>query len=352
MPTQNADTTPKKRASEPHIDNNAQTNKNNAGIPVFLLQEILTFEQAVAYLDAYSEPEADEQCIIIGFLSDVVDVETAVEICAMQTVVRVVKDELKWEKDVLKPERKQSWSKKTTWDKIEKRVNRIFHREIGEQELFEIILGLVLEFSRTYGPPYLYGGRGPHLQYSPEYVAAILIMKAALGVGNEKIIKKAEELGIDTRISVKARYKVPRKTHLRNIIKQKEFLDWLDEFIAWLVLNKAEVFLRFFIEREFVLDGTGMKTNRLEKVIKGGEQALKEETIEVKFLFNINIDMYVYAELTTSHNVKEAIERLSPGDVLLADPEFFTRENCEMILAKGIKPVIKPTKKSEKGAGN
>jgi len=103
MPTQNADTTPKKRASEPHIDNNAQTNKNNAGIPVFLLQEILTFEQAVAYLDAYSEPEADEQCIIIGFLSDVVDVETAVEICTIQTVVRVVKDELKWEKDVLKP---------------------------------------------------------------------------------------------------------------------------------------------------------------------------------------------------------------------------------------------------------
>ena len=53
MPTQNNDTTPKKRASEPHIDNNAQTNKNNAAIPVFLLQEILTFEQAVAYLDAY-----------------------------------------------------------------------------------------------------------------------------------------------------------------------------------------------------------------------------------------------------------------------------------------------------------
>jgi len=47
--------------------------------------------------------------------------------------------------------------------------------------------------------------------------------------------------------------------------------------------------------------------------------------------------------------VKEAIERLSSGDVLLADPEFFTRENCELILAKGIKPVIKPIKKARKG---
>ena len=349
MQTKNIDTKPGKRGDEPHIDNNAHTNKSNTGIPVFLLQETLTFEQAVAYLDTYSEPEADEQCIIIGFLSDVVDVETAVEICAMQTVVRIVKDELKREKDDLKPEKKQSWSKKTTWDKIEKKVNKIFNQEIGERELFEIILSLVLEFSETYGPPYLYGGRGPHLQYRPEYVAAILIMKAALGVGNGKIIKKVEELGIDARISVKARYKVPRETHLRNIIKREEFLDWLDEFIAWLVLEKAEVFLRFFIAREFVLDGTDMKTNRLEKVIKGGEGSLKKETIEVKFLFNINIDMYVYAELTTSHNAREAIERLSPGDVLLADPEFFTRENCELILAKGIKPAIKPTKNARKG---
>jgi len=84
----------------------------------------LTFEQAVAYLDTYSEPEADEQCIIISFLSDIVDVETAVEICAMQTVVRIVKDEFKREKDGLKSEKKQSWSKKTTWDKIEKKVNK------------------------------------------------------------------------------------------------------------------------------------------------------------------------------------------------------------------------------------
>ena len=82
------------------------------------------------------------------------------------------------------------------------------------------------------------------------------------------------------------------------------FLDWLDEFIAWLVLEKAEVFIRFFIEREFVLDGTDMRTNQFEKVIKSGEEALEKETIEVKCLFNINIDMYVYAELTTSRNVR------------------------------------------------
>ena len=108
MQTKNIDTKPGKRADEPHIDNNAHANKSNTGIPVFLLQETLTFEQAVAYLDTYSEPEADEQCVIIGFLSDVMDVETAVEICAMQTVVRIVKDELKREKDDPKLEKKQS----------------------------------------------------------------------------------------------------------------------------------------------------------------------------------------------------------------------------------------------------
>ena len=46
-------------------------------------------------------------------------------------------------------------------------------------------------------------------------------MKVALGVGNGKIIKKVEELGVDARISVKVRYKVLRETRLRNIIKRK-----------------------------------------------------------------------------------------------------------------------------------
>jgi len=43
------------------------------------------------------------------------------------------------------------------------------------------------------------------------------------------------------------------------------------------------------------------------------------------------------------------IEGISPRDVLLADPEFFTRENCGSALAKEIKPAIKLLKNARKG---
>jgi len=51
-------------------------------------------------------------------------VKTVVEICAMQTIVQIVKNKLKWDKDALKPERKQSWSKKTTWDKKRSKLKK------------------------------------------------------------------------------------------------------------------------------------------------------------------------------------------------------------------------------------
>ena len=77
-------------------------------LPIFFIQEILTFEQPIAYLDTYSEPEASKQCMILGFLLDMMRVEAIIEICTMQTVVRIVKDEFKREKDALKLERKRS----------------------------------------------------------------------------------------------------------------------------------------------------------------------------------------------------------------------------------------------------
>jgi len=94
-----------------------------------------------------------------------------------------------------------------------------------------------------------------------------------------------------------------------------------------------------------------MKTNRLRETIRGGKKALEKETIEVKFLFNINVDMYVYAEHSTSHDVDKAIRKLSRGDVVLGDTEFFNKKNCEKLLAKGIKPLIKPSRNAKRGVG-
>ena len=335
--------------AEPPLKILPRQNKNDYAIPVFLLQKPLSLEQAIALADNYSEPNSVEKGIIIGFLEEEVSPETAVAILSTQTILHIIKDEQRQEREELKPEMKRRWSRKTTRDVIKKTVNKIFHRKVGEKELFETILRLVKEFSSTYREPYAYRGRGPKLRYDPVIVAALLILKFALGIGNGTLIRKAEKLGIDARKSPKARHKVPGETHLRNILGREDFLEWLDEFVAWLALKKAARYLRFFGEREFVFDGTDMATRELKEVVKGGKRTLKRETIEVKFLFNINLDMYVYVEVTQSHSMVAALSKLSRGDVIMADSEFFTRENCERILTRGLIPVLKPSRNARRG---
>jgi len=95
-----------------------------------------------------------------------------------------------------------------------------------------VILGLVREFSKAHGKPYDYRGRGPRLRYDPEIVAALLILKAALRIGTRALIKLAKRLKIDARISEKAYDYTPGETQLRNIMARRDFLEWLDEFIA------------------------------------------------------------------------------------------------------------------------
>ena len=85
----------------------------------------------------------------------------------------------------------------------------------------------------------------------------------------------------------------------------------------------------------------------LKKMIKSDERALKKEMIEVTFLFNIKL-ICTHTELTITHNVREAIERLPPEDVLLADSEFFTKKGCELILAKGDKTSYKSRPKTRR----
>ena len=59
--------------------------------------------------------------------------------------------------------------------------------------------------------------------------------------------------------------------------------------------------------------------------------------------------MYVHVKQTTSHNAKEFIEMLSQDDILPMDSKFFTRENCELALVKGINIQVKPTRNERRG---
>lgn len=335
--------------TEPQSNNMPCAFKNDTAIPVFLFQDLLSVEQAVAYADQYSEPYNVGSYIVIGFIREKIDMQTAINMLVAHTITRIVKDEYQNQKNLLRPERKRRWSKKTTWDKIQKRASRLFYGNIGELALFREILSQVREFAKINGPPYIHGSRGPPFRYDPIVVAALLIWGSCLNLGNQRLVLKAKELGIDARRSKKAHSTVPCESQLRNVLSRWEFLNWLNDFMSWQVFEYAKRFLQLFGEREFVLDGTDMQTSRLKKTISAGKTALVKKTLPVRFLYNINLDMYVHVKQTTSHNAKEFIEMLSQDDILLMDSEFFTRENCELALVRGIDIQVKPTRNGRRG---
>ena len=63
---------------------------------------------------------------------------------------------------------------------------------------------------------------------------------------------------------------------------------------------------------------------------------LKIEIISVKFAYDKDTNMYLYAYVTSSKPLSKVIGLLSRGDTLLANSELFNRESCYKALVKGI----------------
>ena len=100
--------------TEPQSNNMPCAFKNDTAIPVFLFQDLLSVEQAVTYADQYSEPYNVGSYIVIGFIREKIDMQTAINMLVAHTITRIVKDEYRNQKNLLRPERKRRWSKKTS----------------------------------------------------------------------------------------------------------------------------------------------------------------------------------------------------------------------------------------------
>ena len=350
--------TPKKtltRLDKPPLYDKPEDNKNDYDITVFLIGEFLDADSALSLLDEYHEPRSTEEGIIIGFLEEWYDdvgddVDKIAELLAARTVISLVKDYVRNEADGLKDERKRRWSKKTTYDKLEKKVNRLYAVLVDDRKLYDVIESHVAEFSKAYGLPYNYGGKGPRLKYDPVKVASILVFKGAKQIGNRRLLALLRSLNVNALIeeTTEGCDKLPSESLLRKVMGKDEFVEWLDGFIVWLLLQKASPYLAYHGERNYVADGTDEKTSRLKVAIKGGRKTMRRETIPVKFTYNVNVNMYLHVEITTSRSLDHVISLLAPGDVLLADSEFLTKDNCYLALVKGLKVLIKPKKKAKR----
>lgn len=338
----------------PQIYDGVEAYKSDYDITVFLLQEPLDFSRALAYLDVHREPHNVEEGVLIGFIGewdeDVGDdVEKVAEILSVMTAIGIARDEMKNEIDRLKDEKKQKWSRKTTYDRLEKRAGKLYDKLFDDKKLYDAVEDNVSEFAKVYRPPYEYSGRGPRLKFDPVKIVSILVFKGAKRIGNGRLLSLLRSWKVNALIrDGDEEDALPSESLLRKVMDKEEFLEWLDAFIVWLLLRKASSYLKYYSRAEYVADGTDEKTNRLEVAIRGGKKVLKQETIPVKFTYNINLDMYLNVEVTTSRSLAHVIALLSHGDVLMTDTEFFTRENCYLALSKGIVVEIKPSKKAKR----
>ena len=115
---------------------------------------------------------------------------------------------------------------------------------------------------------------------------------------------------------------------------REELSKWLDDFIEWLLRVKLRDVAPLVKIKHFVLDGTKMECNRLVKRMYSGRQVIAEKTVDVKYLYNIDVDMYLGVTLSKRRAVTELIEKLRRDEILLADPEFFNTEICEKAVAR------------------
>jgi len=74
------------------IDIEVESDKNGHVIPVFLLQEALSFEQALAYLDEYREPNHNGEYVIVGFVSEIENEDVGFPIAVFNILFKSIKN--------------------------------------------------------------------------------------------------------------------------------------------------------------------------------------------------------------------------------------------------------------------
>ncbi|MHA1593537.1 MAG: hypothetical protein ACTSXX_02215 [Candidatus Baldrarchaeia archaeon] len=93
---------------------------------------------------------------------------------------------------------------------------------------------------------------------------------------------------------------------------------------------------------EFVADGTAVSAGFLvERVLRGGPVLLKP-IVDIKFVYDIGVDMFGFAWATRSRDISGVMGVLPRGSVLYADCEFFSRGNCAAAFRRGIDFQVKP----------
>ena len=74
----------------------------------------------------------------------------------------------------------------------------------------------------------------------------------------------------------------------------------------------------------------------LEERFVRGRAVLSRAVVDIKFIYDIGVDMFAFAWATGSRDISDAMGVLPRGSILYADGEFFVRGNCVEAFRRGI----------------
>ena len=276
-------------------------------------------------------------------------VEEAVEMCVNATVEALVEQILRQEKDRLKPDRKKPWSPIVTRDPTNDDA-REKAKKTSKIEAFHGLLELAREFEAI--KPLKTKKFGPKPYYDRVMIAVAFVVK---DYGPLESFKSLRDFllrhGLDFRVSSKAKHSVPSLTRLKELYQDDDIREWMKAFLAWLESVKGQPIAYYLgAERmEYVTDSTKITSRRLDVATIRAKKTLRRRTHTVKFLVNITTNMTADVELSESHQITNFMAMISRNAAMYSDAEFFTEENCEFALARGIDFQVKPRKAAKKG---
>ncbi|MBS7270738.1 MAG: transposase [Candidatus Freyarchaeota archaeon] len=245
------------------------------------------------------------------------------------------------------PERKRPWSATRTkaplWDRVS--------REARSQNLKEYFL-LAEEIVAVLGRPWESSKRGRKPLYSPEKLAAMLIVKEAANLSFERLHAEAEAMGYDARTD-QAKEKdgevhgvpCPSQLHWAMTKIPEEYLQRALRLLDQMV---TQMYVELFGDenlKEYSVDSTEDTCTILGEAQVAMRTVLQHQTVRYNILTRLATNTVRAVDAPPSRNTRDArnlLEQVPPGSVVYMDREYDVEYNYQHAHERGVTLIVRP----------
>ena len=260
---------------------------------------------------------------------------------------RVINEEQRMQRSSHLPERRRPWSATRTkaplWDRVS--------REARSQNLKEYFL-LAEEIVAVLGRPWESSKRGRKPLYSPEKLAAMLIVKEAANLSFERLHAEAEAMGYDARTD-QAKEKdgevhgvpCPSQLHWAMAKIPEEYLKKALRLLDHMV---TQMYVGLFGDEnleEYSVDSTEDTCTILEEAQVAMRTVLQHQTVRYNILTRLATNTVRAVDAPPSKNTRDArnlLEQVPPSSVVYMDREYDVEYNYQHAHEREVTLIVCP----------